>query len=235
MPSPKLSLGSLVEGRMPYRDDQPALEARREELRRELDDVTRKADALADAVDEKARLARELAAVEAKLVRSGSQKLPLLSRITIASPCSASWDDMVGDDRVRFCGKCEKNVYNLSSMESAEAEALLREREGNVCVRLYRRQDGTVLTSDCPVGVRKKRVRRLVVMAAGTGAFAAAASAFFAHQGSPVVETPMMGAAVAPPPEPAATATETPKADPPPVPETKPRHPVMGRPAHPRN
>jgi hypothetical protein len=140
---------------MPYRDDQPALEARREELRRELDDVTREADALADAVAEKARLTRELAAIEAKLARSGSPKLPLLDRITIASPCSASWDDMVGDDRVRFCGKCEKNVYNLSSMESAEAEALLREHEGNVCVRLYRRQDGTVLTSDCPVGVRK--------------------------------------------------------------------------------
>jgi hypothetical protein len=216
---------------MPYRDDQPALEARREELRCELDDVTRKADALADAVAEKARLARELAAIEAKLARSGSQKLPLLNRITIASPCSASWDDMVGDERVRFCGKCEKNVYNLSSMESAEAEALLREHEGNVCVRLYRRKDGTVLTTDCPVGVRKKRVRRLVVMAAGTGAFAAAASGFLVQVGEPVKPV-MMGAATVAAPQPTTTATEAPKVDPPPVPETEPLRPHLGAPAY---
>ena len=32
-----------------------------------------------------------------------TQSLNLLDRVRIASPCSASWSDMAGDDRVRFC------------------------------------------------------------------------------------------------------------------------------------
>jgi len=57
-----------------------------------------------------------------------------------------------------------------------EAEALLVAREGSLCVRLYRRQDGTVLTSDCPVGVKKRRRRRAAVAAVGGGLMAAAAA-----------------------------------------------------------
>jgi hypothetical protein len=169
---------------MPYRDDQAALEARRGELRGELADATRRAEALTGAVVRRERLARELAAVEAKLERNEGRRLPLLERVTIASPCSASWEDMVGDERVRFCGSCSKNVYNLSAMPSAEAEALLAELETSICVRLYRRADGTVLTTDCSVGVRKKRLRRAIVATAGAGAMAAAASTFWV-QGEP--------------------------------------------------
>ena len=44
-----------------------------------------------------------------------------LDDIQIATPCSASWDDMRGDDRVRHCGDCRMNVYNLSEMTRAEA------------------------------------------------------------------------------------------------------------------
>lgn len=43
-------------------------------------------------------------------------------QLTVASPCPASWDDMEGDD----------------------------------CVRFYQREDGTVLTSDCPVGANRE-------------------------------------------------------------------------------
>ena len=87
-------------------------------------------------------------------------KLPIvLDSLRVATPCHAAWDDMRGDERVRFCGRCEKNVYNLSAMPRAEAEALVREKEGRLCVRFFRRQDGTLLTSDCPVGVRRQKLR----------------------------------------------------------------------------
>ena len=78
-----------------------------------------------------------------------------LEQIEIASPCSAAWNEMEGDDRVRFCRQCHQNVYNLSAMSRSEAETLVQEMEGVPCVRLYRRMDGTVLTDDCPVGVRR--------------------------------------------------------------------------------
>lgn len=59
---------------------------------------------------------------------------------------------MYGDARKRFCGDCKLNVYNLSDMTRDEAEALIMNAEGRLCVRFYRRRDGTVLTRDCPVG-----------------------------------------------------------------------------------
>jgi hypothetical protein len=107
-----------------------------------------------------------------------TKRLPLLlDQIRIATPCNADWDEMVGDERVRFCGSCEKNVYNLSQMTRDEAEALVREKEGRMCVRFYQRKDGTILSADCPVGVRRKRLRQRV-WASVSSMTAAAALAF---------------------------------------------------------
>lgn len=80
-----------------------------------------------------------------------------LERIYIAAPCNASWNSMQGDDRVRFCTGCSKSVYNLSSMTRLEAEAFLKENGIKVCLKFYRRADGTILTENCPVGLRKLR------------------------------------------------------------------------------
>jgi hypothetical protein len=78
-----------------------------------------------------------------------------LNNIKIASPCSANWDEMVGDERKKFCGECNLNVYNLSGMTKGEAENLLLESDGRLCVRFFKRADGTILTQDCPVGWAK--------------------------------------------------------------------------------
>lgn len=80
--------------------------------------------------------------------------LEILDSIRIAAPCPAEWGQMTGDERARFCGQCQKHVYNLSAMTAADAVALIREKEGQLCGRLFRRADGTVITSDCPVGLQ---------------------------------------------------------------------------------
>src|SRR5437867_3160947 len=77
-----------------------------------------------------------------------------LDNIRVAKPCPASWNDMEGDDRVRFCAHCRLNVYNLSGMSRRDAGDLIQLVEGRLCVRFFRRKDGTVLTDDCPVGMR---------------------------------------------------------------------------------
>jgi hypothetical protein len=45
-------------------------------------------------------------------------------------------------------------------MSRQEAEALINKTEGRLCVRFYRRADGSILTQNCPVGLRaiKRRV-----------------------------------------------------------------------------
>jgi hypothetical protein len=82
-----------------------------------------------------------------------TSNLPL--KIKIASPCPTRWQDMGGDDRVRFCDHCRKNVYNFSAMSATEARELLAAKSGELCARIYQRADGTVLTEDCPVGVAR--------------------------------------------------------------------------------
>lgn len=44
-------------------------------------------------------------------------------------------------------------------MTRTAAEVLVNTHEGRLCKMLYRRSDGTVLTRDCPVGMRQVRRR----------------------------------------------------------------------------
>jgi len=85
-----------------------------------------------------------------------------LEVIDIARPCPADWDAMRGDDQVRFCKHCSLNVYNLSAMTREAAQQLVAEREGRLCIRMYRRLDGTVVTADCEGALKlaAKRVGR---------------------------------------------------------------------------
>jgi hypothetical protein len=76
---------------------------------------------------------------------------------------------MIGDDRIRFCPLCQKNVYNLSGMTRQDAEALVRNQEGHLCIRFHRRRDGTILTDHCPVGLRAAQ-RKLVFLVGGVAA-----------------------------------------------------------------
>jgi len=101
-----------------------------------------------------------------------------LQQLCIASPCAVSWDDMVGDDRSRFCDHCRLNVYNLASMTQSEIERLILSKEGRLCARLYQRRDGTVLVRDCPIGLAALRRRRVWMIGKIAAGVALACSGF---------------------------------------------------------
>lgn len=88
-----------------------------------------------------------------------------LKNLRIATPCPVGWESMSGDDRVRFCSQCNLHVYNFAELTRKEAAALITATEGRMCGRIYRRSDGTVITKDCPVGLRA--IRRRVARATG--------------------------------------------------------------------
>lgn len=112
---------------------------------------------------ERARVDRELREIEGEI---GATRPRLLDSVRVATPCHARWDEMHGDERRRFCPPCGKEVFNLSAMTRSEAEDFLASRLGRLaCIRLYRRSDGTVITSDCTT-VRSRR-RRFALVAAG--------------------------------------------------------------------
>ena len=120
-------------------------------------------------------LAQDLASTVRLLEKDADEfAIPALDNLKTASPCNTSWADMVGDERVRHCGQCDKKVFNLSAMTRREAAAVLAE-EAAPCVRFYQRADGTLMTTDCPVGQKKKRVRLSVLSACAAVATGAAA------------------------------------------------------------
>jgi hypothetical protein len=182
-----------------------------EELRR-LDARRREQSALDG---EKSRVADDLAKSRTLLDRFQKKRaLPMLEDIRIASPCSADWKQMVGDHKSRFCGQCEKNVYNLSAMTREEAELLVLSKEGNLCIQLWKRRDGTVITADCPVGVRRKRMKLAAVLALATGLATSAMALFaaFEEPPPPPVPPPDLPYVMAdPPPPPVETAIPLPE------------------------
>lgn len=121
--------------------------------------------------------------------------LPLLDSVRIASPCPMRWEDMRpadGErDRRRFCDHCSLHVHNIAAMSREEAESLLRASidssgSGSICLQLYRRADGTILTRDCPVGraALHRRAAARVVRMVGFAACVLAAGIAWASSGS---------------------------------------------------
>jgi hypothetical protein len=162
-----------------------------------------------------------------------------LNNIKIASPCSADWNEMYGNERKRFCGDCKLNVFNLSGMTRSDAENLLMNSEGRVCVRYFQRADGTILTADCPVGWAKVRQRLSVCTTAMFSMIIALCGGLFAVSffrkpaeavrnlvtpfATPTPGYEMMGAIAMPSPSP------TPKA----TPEQRREGWTLGKPARP--
>jgi len=138
-----------------YRDDLEALNARHEALSTEVAHKSRELAQAAQLLDEAKTRAR----------------LPVLDNIRVATPCNADWENMLGDERVRACGDCKKNVFNISTLTRDEAQALIIEKQGKLCVRYFQRHDGTILLKDCSIGVGRRRKRKVV--AAGIAALLA--------------------------------------------------------------
>jgi hypothetical protein len=155
---------------MTYRDDVAALSARHDALATEVATKTRELESASRLLEEARAKAR----------------LPVLDNIRVASPCTAEWSKMTGDERVRHCGDCKKNVFNLSEMTREEAETLILAKEGRLCVRYFQRKDGTILLKDCEIGVARGRRRKWI--AAGAAVMVAAGGAGMALRSSANVD-----------------------------------------------
>jgi hypothetical protein len=144
---------SALEATMVYRDADEALRVREEHLRQELSDLERQVGALEELQVRRMRVVAELERVRAD---RAEQRAPVrLANLRIARPCDERWELMMGDERVRHCRRCDKDVFNLSAMRRDEAEALLADHDVRPCVRFYRRADGTIKTADCPTPGRR--------------------------------------------------------------------------------
>ena len=106
--------------------------------------------------------------------------------------CPIDWNNMRGDERERFCAKCQRTVTNLSLLTEAQREALLaqeRANPGSVCVAYYQRLSGEFVTPEKPL---TRSEGRRVVQIGGTVAMAAGLT--LAANQAPVIAHTMDGA-----------------------------------------
>ena len=97
--------------------------------------------------------------------------------LRIGTVCPVKWSSMVGTERVRFCGKCQQKVYDLTDLPPEEIRELVHRFEGRrLCARFYARKDDRVMVRDCPLGLKLQRRWQHVITAGGV--FAALALAF---------------------------------------------------------
>jgi hypothetical protein len=90
-------------------------------------------------------------------------KNEFLKQIEVKNHCTQDWDEMTGNDQVRFCGHCNLNVNNLSAMTRKQALKIVRETEGRICVRYVQNPvDKTPLFSE-----RLYQITRRAGIAAG--------------------------------------------------------------------
>jgi hypothetical protein len=103
-----------------------------------------------------------------------------LETIRVASPCERSWNEMRGDAQTRFCDHCGKHVHNLSAMTRSDAEKLICESAGSLCVRYAMTQTGSVQTLEYQPATPLLRRKRTWLAAGIFGALAATAVQIFA-------------------------------------------------------
>jgi hypothetical protein len=56
-------------------------------------------------------------------------------KFEIKNPCTADWNAMTGNEKIRFCEHCHLTVNNLSELKPKEVRRLVARSKGQLCVR----------------------------------------------------------------------------------------------------
>lgn len=87
----------------------------------------------------------------------------LSRQLEIKTPCAANWDQMHGNDRVRFCEHCQLTVNDLTSLTPKRIRRLIAKSQARLCVRYYSGSNGKPLIAQVPTKLHQinKRVSRV--------------------------------------------------------------------------
>lgn len=80
-----------------------------------------------------------------------------LDQLNVAQPCSASWEEMTGNHQKRFCSECSKHVFDFTQMTRQQIEAVTAIHQGNLCARITRREDGSMVMAEPSLPVYPSR------------------------------------------------------------------------------
>ncbi|HVE59835.1 MAG TPA: ankyrin repeat domain-containing protein [Pyrinomonadaceae bacterium] len=111
-------------------------------------------------------------------------KRSLIDSIEVKSPCSEDWNEMTGNEKVRFCGHCDLNVNNISALTRKQAMRLVRQSNGRICIHYVKNP-----VDNSPIFAEKLyQISRRAGIAAGVlGASLSLSTLAYAQQETPVL------------------------------------------------
>lgn len=109
-------------------------------------------------------------------------KKNFLDAIDVKTPCNESWEEMTGNSEVRFCSHCAKNVHDISAMTRTKAEKLVKDSNGQLCVRYVKNPEGKIIN----LPPKFTQIKRRAAIAAGVLATSLTLSTIAYSQGEPI-------------------------------------------------
>lgn len=105
--------------------------------------------------------------------------------LRVDKPCNQAWEEMTGNDTVRFCSHCAKNVNFISGMTRREARRVVKRSGGRLCIRYEKdSRSGQPLFADSLIQITRRAPR----LAAGVlGATFGLASMSYGQEPAPEI------------------------------------------------
>lgn len=63
-----------------------------------------------------------------------------MKNFAIPKPCQQNWENMLPDEKGKFCNSCVKSVYDFTQSSSAEIKDIYDAENGNICGRFQKEQ-----------------------------------------------------------------------------------------------
>jgi ankyrin repeat protein len=80
--------------------------------------------------------------------------------LRVDKPCNQAWEEMTGNDTVRFCSHCAKNVNFISGMTRREARRVVKRSSGRLCIRYEKDStSGQPLFADSLIQITRRAPR----------------------------------------------------------------------------
>jgi hypothetical protein len=81
--------------------------------------------------------------------------------LSVPSPCSENWHQMLPEQKGRFCQHCSKSVIDFTGLNDAQIIELLAHNKGHICGRLNTGQLNRVVSSQQMVWASSSRLKEI--------------------------------------------------------------------------
>ncbi|MFC6267369.1 hypothetical protein [Frigoriflavimonas asaccharolytica] len=63
-----------------------------------------------------------------------------MSKFTVPKPCHENWENMLPEEKGKFCGFCQKTVYDFTQTSDEKIQQIFEKENGNICGRFENTQ-----------------------------------------------------------------------------------------------